>query len=186
MTQRRLTFCSLLLLLLLSSAIRLPAHNGPPFPILENRKIVGCCVVELWIHPDIGSSIVFVVVHPQPGRTVPGDLKMEIGVRPESGRLPEKLYGMSRENLPDYVQYNGQVDFDRDEMWKVRLVVSSGGVTEDAYSRVEATPVGLGRWDLLWFSAPFAGAGFLWFKMASRKRKLRRQALAQTQRASGA
>jgi hypothetical protein len=25
---------------------------------------------------------------------------------------------------------------------------------------VEATPPGLGRWDLLWFAAPFLGAGF--------------------------
>jgi hypothetical protein len=100
---------------------------------------------------------------------------MEVGVQPESGRLKEVLYGMSRENKPDYVQYNGQVEFDQDEMWKIHLLTSSGGVTQEAYARVEATPVTLGRWDLLWFAAPFAGAGFLWFKVAVKRRQIRKR-----------
>lgn len=159
---------------LLLSPVFAPAHNGPPFPILENQK-AGPCIVELWIHPDVGPSLVFVVAHPLPGHAVPQDLKMEVGVQPESGRLKEVLYGMSREDKPDYVQYNGQVEFDQDEMWKIHLLVYSGGVTQEAYARVEATPVTLGRWDLLWFAAPFAGAGFLWFKVAVKRRQIRKR-----------
>jgi hypothetical protein len=170
---------SLLPLLLLSTLLvappPAPAHIGPPFPIIENHKI-GCCTVELWIHPDIGSSVVFVVVHPLPGQTVPKDLKMEVGVQPESGRLKEVLYGMWRNNEPDYVQYDGQVEFDRDEMWKVHLLTYTGGVLDHSYARVEATPTIVGSWELLWFAAPFILAGFLWFKVAAKRRQLRRRA----------
>lgn len=177
------------LFLLLSAALLVPqpapAHIGPPFPIIQSRKL-GPVNVELWIHPDIGSSLVFVVVHPLPGHTIPNDLKMEVGVQPESGRLKEVLYGMARDNTQDYVQYTGQVEFDRDEMWKVHLLVYSGGVTEHAYARVEATPTVLGSWELLLFVFPFLGVGFLWFKVAVRRKKLRRQALAAAQRKSGA
>lgn len=151
-----------------------PAHVGPPFPILENKK-VGPVNVELWIHPDIGSSLVFVVVHPLPGQTIPKDLKMEVGVQPESGRLKEVLYGMWRDNTQDYVQYNSQVEFDRDEMWKVHLLVYSGGVTEHAYARVEATPTVLGSWELLLYLLPFVGVGFLWFKVAAKRRQIRKR-----------
>ncbi|HXE62401.1 MAG TPA: hypothetical protein VN519_02625 [Bryobacteraceae bacterium] len=159
---------------------RAPAHIGPPFPIIENRK-VGPVSVELWIHPDIGPSVVFVVVHPLPGQTIPKDLKMEVGVQPESGRLKEVLYGMWRGDTTDYVQYNSQVEFDRDEMWKVHLLVYSGGVTQHAWARVEATPTVLGSWELLVYVLPFVAIGFIWFKAAARKKKLRRQALAAAQ-----
>jgi len=30
------------------------AHNGPPFPIIENQR-VGPCVISLWTHPDVGT-----------------------------------------------------------------------------------------------------------------------------------
>jgi hypothetical protein len=151
-----------------------PAHIGPPFPIID-KKNVGPVNVELWIHPDIGSSVVFVVVHPQPGKTIPKDLKMEVGVQPESGRLKEVLYGMWRGDTPDFIQYNSQVEFDRDEMWKVHLLVYSGGVTDHAWARVEATPTILGSWELLLYALPFAGVGFLWFKVAAKRRQIRRR-----------
>lgn len=163
-----------LLLLLLAPAARLAAHNGPPFPIVENKRL-GNFTIELWTHPDIGTGTFFVILHPDPGVTFPKDLKLEIGVQPESGRLPEVRYGMWKEDLRDQIQYNTEVQFDRGEFWKVHLLVHTGNGVEDAWSRVEATPTGLGRWDLLWFGAPFAAAGFLWFKMSARKRKLRRE-----------
>src|SRR5262249_14244917 len=46
------------------------AHNGPPFPIIENRKI-GSCTVALWTHPDVGTVTFFVLVDPAPGSYVP-------------------------------------------------------------------------------------------------------------------
>jgi hypothetical protein len=172
MTRSRLPL--LLLTALFLAPQYAPAHIGPPFPIIENKN-VGPVNVELWIHPDIGSSVVFVVVHPLPGQTIPKDLKLEVGVQPESGRLKEVLYGMWRDNTQDFIQYDSQVEFDRDEMWKVRLVVYSGGVTEHAYARVEATPTILGSWELLLYALPFAGIGFLWFKVAAKRRQIRKR-----------
>jgi len=107
-----------------------------------------------------------------PGGSIPKDIKVEIGVKPVSGRLPEVRYTAKREDLKGQVQYSTQVNFDADEMWSVHLLLDSAAGKGEAFATVEATPPGLGRWDLLWFAAPFAGAGFLWFKVATRKRRL--------------
>src|SRR6202140_979528 len=79
----------------LLSAARAP--HGPPFPIIENEK-VGSCIISLWTHPDIGTGTFFVLVDPLPGSKIPDDLKIAIGVQPESGRLPEVVYSAPRED----------------------------------------------------------------------------------------
>ena len=86
----------LLLVLSLLLPVTASAHNGPPFPIIENKK-VGPCTVALWTHPDVGTGAFYVFVEPAPGGTVPNDLKIEIGVQPLSGRLPEVLYATERD-----------------------------------------------------------------------------------------
>jgi len=152
------------------------AHNGPPFPIIENQK-VGPCVISLWTHPDIGTGTFFVIVDPVPGGAIPQDLKVEIGVQPESGRLPEVLYNAQRDDTRGQVDYQTAVQFDRDEFWKVRLVLESSQGRGEAFSRVEATPVGFGRWDLLFFLLPFLAIAFLWLKGMSRRRsRMKRRA----------
>jgi hypothetical protein len=78
-------------LLALLWPMRARAHNGPPFPIIENHT-VGPCIISLWTHPDVGTGTFFVFVQPLPGATVPKNLKIQIGVQPESGRLPEVVY----------------------------------------------------------------------------------------------
>jgi hypothetical protein len=40
----------------------------------------------------------------------------------------------------------------------------------EALSRVEATPVGFGRWDLLFFLLPFLAVAFLWLRGITRRR----------------
>ena len=62
------------------------AHNGPPFPIIENQK-VGPCMISLWTHPDVGTGTFFVSGRSAAGQQVPDDLKSQIGIQPESGRL---------------------------------------------------------------------------------------------------
>jgi hypothetical protein len=145
------------------------AHNGPPFPIIEGRR-VGPCIVALWTHPDVGTGTFFVILDPPPGGSLPKDLKIEIGIQPVSGRLKEVRYTAQREDLRGQVQYNTQVYFDADEIWRVHLLLHSAAGEGEAYATVEATPPGLGRWDLLWFASPFLGVGFLWFRVATRKR----------------
>jgi hypothetical protein len=148
------------------------AHNGPPFPIIENRKMAGC-VISLWTHPDIGTGTFFVLVDPPSGGKIPDNLKVEIGIQPESGRLAEVLYPLPREDSRGQVQFNGSVQFDRDEFYRVRLVLQSSQGSEEALSRVEATPPGYGRWDLLLYLLPFLAVGFLWFRGMSQRRRFK-------------
>jgi hypothetical protein len=150
------------------------AHNGPPFPIIEGKR-VGPCIVALWTHPDVGTGTFFVILEAPPDGSIPKDMSVEIGIQPVSGRLKEVRYTARREDLRGQVQYITQVYFDAHEIWKVHLLLYSAGGDGEAYATVEATPPGLGRCDLLFFATPFLVAGFLWFRAATRKRGRRRQ-----------
>ena len=109
-------------MLTLLCALPVRAHNGPPFPIIENQRM-GPCVISLWTHPDIGMGTFFVFVEPSPGASIPGDLKFNIGIQPESKRLPEVVYAMNREDDHGQVQYKASVDFDRGDFFRVRLIL---------------------------------------------------------------
>jgi hypothetical protein len=159
-------FVSMLWLLF---AVPASAHNGPPFPIIENRR-VGPSVISLWTHPDVGTGTFFVFVEPVAGGRVPKDLKVQIGVQPESGRLPEVVYTANRDDSGGQLQYKAVVEFDRDEFWRVHLILDSSQGRGEEFSRVEATPVGFGKWDLLFFLLPFLAVGFLWMRGISRRR----------------
>lgn len=152
------------------------AHNGPPFPIIENQK-VGPCVISLWTHPDVGTGTFFVLVDPLPGSRVPDDLEIGIGVQPESGRLPEVVYPATRENTRGQVEYKALAQFDRDEFWRIRVVMQSSQGKAEALSRVEATPPGFGRWDLLLYLLPFLAVAFLWLRGMTRARRVRSKRL---------
>jgi hypothetical protein len=160
----------LLIVLLLVWPTPASAHNGPPFPIIENKK-VGPCIVALWTHPDVGTGAFYVFVEPAPGTTVPDDLKIKIGVQPVTGRLPETFYEAERVKSHGQAQYNAQADFDRQELWHVRLVIQSSQGGGEATAQVEVTPPGFGRWDLLLYLLPFLMVAFLWFHGISRMKR---------------
>jgi hypothetical protein len=155
---------------------RASAHNGPPFPIIENKR-VGPCIVALWTHPDVGTGTFFVLVDPPPGGKIPADLKVSIGVQPESGRLAEVIYSTERDNSGGLVEYKTSAEFDRDEFWRIRLILQSSEGGGEALSRVEATPPGYGRWDLLLYLLPFLAVAFLWFWGMTRRRRLKSRKL---------
>jgi hypothetical protein len=155
---------------LLSNAAH--AHNGPPFPIIE-KKQVGPFLIDLWTHPDLGYGTFFVIIYPAPGAKIPNDLKAAIAVQPETGRLPEKSYGLWRDPVRDQVQFdNNQIEFDQQEFWRVRLTLESSSGRWELLSRVEPTPTGLGKWDLLLYALPFAFVAFMWQRGMSRRKKL--------------
>src|SRR5580658_7269359 len=110
----------------LSLLLALPAsaHNGPPFPIIENRKMAGC-VISLWTHPDIGTGTFFVLVDSIPGGKIPDGLQVEIGIQPESGHLAEVVYPAVRDDSRRQVEYTVSAQFDRDEFYRVRLILRS-------------------------------------------------------------
>ena len=149
------------------------AHNGPPFPIIVDQR-VGPCVVSLWTHPDIGLGTFFVMVEAPPGGSIPGDLKIDLGIKPVNGRLPEVIYPTRREDLRGQVEFKTEVNFDRQDFFRARLILQSGQGGGESSADVEATPAGFGRWDLLLYLLPFAGVGFLWFKAVTTKRKYKK------------
>jgi hypothetical protein len=160
----------LLVAFLLVSPMPAGAHNGPPFPIIENKKI-GPCIVALWTHPDVGTGAFYVFVEPAPGTTVPDDLKIKIGVQPVTERLPETFYEAERVKARGQLQYNAQANFDRQELWRVHLVIQSSQGGGEATAQVEVTPPGFGRWDLLLYLLPFLIVAFLWFHGISRMKR---------------
>src|SRR3954464_5531922 len=77
------------------------AHEGPPFPLFVDRK-VDPYVISVWTDPDVGEALFFVIVNAQ-AATLPADLRVQVGVQPVSGRLPEAFYAAERENLQGHV-----------------------------------------------------------------------------------
>jgi len=163
----------LLSVVLFLSVVSAKAHNGPPFPIITDQH-VGPCIVSLWIHPDIGTSPIFILVDAPPGATIPKDLKIQIGVQPVSNRLAEVIYPTTIEDQRGQIEYKTNVDFDQQEFWKVRLILSSSNGGGEAAAQVEATPYGYGRWDLLLFALPFLAVAFLFFNGVAKRRRLRK------------
>src|SRR5271166_4808457 len=96
----RICLAAALLLLVGSSPVW--AHIGPPYPIMQNRKI-GPLTVEVWSNPDVGIGSFFIVIDPPKGGSVPSDMKVQVSVQPVSGRLPEQRYDAWREKLRDRV-----------------------------------------------------------------------------------
>jgi hypothetical protein len=168
-------WASLFAMLCAPSAV---AHNGPPFPIITDQH-VGPYIISLWTHPDLGIGTFFVMVDPVPGGTVPKDLKIQIGVQPASGRLAEVVYSAWHVDLRGQVEYKTEVQFDQQENWKVRLILTSSAGGGEAISQVVPTPAGFGRWDLLLYLLPFLGVGFLWITAITKRRRLRKIRTAQ-------
>jgi hypothetical protein len=151
-------------------ALPAAAHNGPPFPIVTDR-LVGPCVISLWTHPDVGIGTFWIMVDAPPGGAIPKNLKFEIGVLPVSGRLPEKRYAARLDKMRGQLQYYVEAPFDSQEVWRIHLLLDSSAGHAETTATVEVTPPGLGRWDLLWYAAPFAAVGFLWFRALVRRRQ---------------
>jgi len=147
------------------------AHEGPPFPLFVDQK-VDRYVVSVWTDPDVGTALFFVILNGQ--GEVPADLRVQIGVQPVSGRLAEVFYPAERENVQGRVQYKSQVQFDAQEIWRVRVQLQSAqSGNAETVATVEATPPGYGRWDLLIYLVPFLAVGLLWAVAIIRKVKQR-------------
>ena len=159
---------ALILLLLLIPATA-SAHDGPPFPIIMDQN-VGSWTISVWTDPDVGTGTFFVLVNGSSGSSIPDDLKVEVGVQPATGRLAEAVYPAQRENLRGQIQYKALVPLDAEELWRVRVRLQSAQTSGEAIATVEATPPGLGRWDLLIYLLPFLAIGLLWLVAVVRKR----------------
>jgi hypothetical protein len=168
MSRKSLLLCALLILLPAPPA---SAHEGPPFPILVDRRI-GPYMTSLWTDPDIGTATVFVVLEPPEGsESLPARTTVKIGVRPISGRLPEVFYTPEPQRVSYGARYLTSVQLDRGEMWRFRVVLDGSEGGGDATAEVMATPNGtLGPIELVLYSMPFLAVGFLWIKAVLRRR----------------
>jgi hypothetical protein len=160
--------------LLLAGTTAAWAHIGPPYPIMQNRAI-GPLKVDVWSNPDVGIGSFFVIIDPAPGQSVPADMKVQVVVQPVSKRLPEATYNAWREKLRDRVEFKADVPFDKQEMWKIRILLASGQVSGETDTVVPVTPTLLGRLNLLIFLLPFLAVGFLWFKAVTAKRSRKKR-----------
>lgn len=151
------------------------AHIGPPYPIMENRKI-GTMTVTVWSNPDVGTGSFYIIIDPPAGTPVPSDMQVRVAVQPVSKRLPEASYAAWREKLFNRVEFKADAPFDKEETWRIRVLLASSQVSGETDTEVEVTPALLGRWDLLFFLLPFLGVGFLWFKAVSTKLERRKRA----------
>jgi hypothetical protein len=130
----------------------------------------GPYVISVWTDPDVGVGKFFVVLAPATGTTLPDGITVEVCVQPSDDRLAEACYSATRQDLRDRVQYYAEVEFDRQQMWKVRVRVNIQSGPVEVNSQVEATPPGYGRWDLLIYSFPFILFGGLWLYAALKRR----------------
>ncbi len=147
------------------------AHEGPPYPLFVDKN-VDPYVISVWTDPDVGTGLFFVILN---GTDAPSDLRVQIGVQPVSGRLPEAFYNAERQQVQGQVQYRAQVQFDTEELWQVRVRLESARGNAETTASVEVTPPGYGRWDLLVYLMPFLAIGLLW--AISMIRKTRRRTL---------
>jgi hypothetical protein len=160
----------LLVLGWLPAAVPARAHEGPPFPILMDQQS-GPYVASVWTDPDIGTGIFFVVLEPHPGQSLPERTRVRIGVQPVSGRLPEAVYTAEAQSTRQGTRYFTEASFDRQEMWKIRVLLDGSGGGGELTAEVEATPDGtIGPIALLIYPLPFLAVGFLWLKAALRRR----------------
>jgi hypothetical protein len=161
------------------------AHIGPPYPIMENRKI-GNLTVSVWSNPDVGEGSFFVVIDPPKGASVPSDMKVQVVVQPVSGRLPEQRYDAWREKLHNRVEFKAVVPFDKEEVWRIRILLASAEVTGETDTEVPVTPTLLGRWSLVFFLLPFLAIAALWLRALSVRRKRRERMRLKKSQASAA
>jgi hypothetical protein len=150
--------------LLLAMQARASAHEGPPYPLFVDKN-VGPYLVSAWADPDVGVGT-FIIAAETAGGAPADDLSVEICVRPVSGRLAEQCYAARRDGVRDRAQFKTEVPFDRQELWRARVRLRSPLGDGEAAADVEATPPGLGRWDLLLYLSPFAAVGALWLRAA--------------------
>ncbi len=137
------------------------AHEGPPFALFVDQK-VDRYLVSVWTDPDVGTGLFFVIVSAQDASELPADLRVQIGVQPVSGRATETFYAAERENLQQQIQYRTEVQFDAEELWRVRVRLETAQGNSETLATVQATPPGYGRWDLLVYLLPFLAIGLLW------------------------
>jgi len=159
------------LTVLLWSALPALAHQGPPFPILDDQR-VGPYIASVWTDPDVGTGTFFVILESPEGRSLPTKTRVRIGLQPVSKRLQEVIYEAEPQKVTDGARYLTLAPLDKEEKWRVRVLLDGSEGGGELAAEVEATPDGtLGPIGALIYLVPFLGVGFLWLKAALKRRE---------------
>ncbi|MDZ7691414.1 MAG: hypothetical protein U5K69_09835 [Balneolaceae bacterium] len=163
-----------ILLLTLCMLMLIPdgrAHEGPPFAIIVDEE-VGPYLVSVWTDPDIGIGTFYIIFDPKNDGELPDINSVEVGVKPTSGRLDEVLYTAETQRSRNGARYYSEVQFDKGEMWKVRVLIEGNGWDGELTSEVEATPDGgVGPIAVVIYALPFIGIGIIWIRVIIRRRE---------------
>jgi hypothetical protein len=142
-------------------ASRALAHDGPPYPILVDRP-TGPVLLSVWADPDVGIGTYHVYLEPlDDQRALPRGCAVRVAVRPVSERLPERSFDAKPVRIGENRHhYLGEVEFDVQEEWSTRIVVSCSGLEAEAEAIVEVTPPGQGPLlDFVLYLLPFVAVG---------------------------
>jgi hypothetical protein len=156
----------------LASAVH--GHSGPPYPLLMDQP-AGGHTVSVWADPDIGQSSFFIVLEGAPERPVGGEPTVAVWVEPVSGRLAKATYEARRQDLRGRRQYLASPDFDRQEPWRVGIVIRSEGADPiELRTEVVPTPDGVSPLHMALYAFPFLLLAGFWIAAQRRKWRLTR------------
>ena len=128
--------------------------------------------VSIWADPDVGEGTFYIALEPATRRTLSSPVKVEVAIQPVSKRLPEKRYPAER-RAKDTFSYFAKVPFDKQEMWRVRVLFHGTGGVQEIATQVEATPDDLGPFGMIFYLLPFLAIGFIWIKVVLTSRRQR-------------
>jgi hypothetical protein len=145
------------------------AHDGPPFPLFEERR-AGPYLLSLWCDPDIGIGEVYVIVSTPDGK-VPDSLRVSVAIAPASGAGRERTYEAKPQGEGASLRFHSEVTFARGEFYVVHARVEGPLGVGEAQERVEATPEAeVGLFGLVLYLFPFVAVGALWTRAALERR----------------
>ena len=160
----------------------LAAHNGPPFPIVQDR-MAGGYRVSLWTDPDTtddGSAAGQFWVRLEPGRgtgTLPPGTHARVAVRPLDRPGPPNESAATPVN-GDLTNQFAAVVLDHEGRFAVHVTIAGplgdASVDSDVSATYNLRPPPL---LLLVYLIPFVAIGALWLRVVARRKAFSREAL---------
>jgi tetratricopeptide (TPR) repeat protein len=150
------------------------AHDGPPYPIVEERQAASY-TVSVWTDPDAtddGSAggQFWVIVHAAGGAPAPDGTRVTVAARPRRGGAEQIQAAAPAAREPS--RHFGAVVMDHEGWWDVRVAVDGPLGSATVVSEVEATydlrpPPGM----LFLYMLPFVAIALLWLKAVLGRRR---------------
>ncbi len=172
----RMMFTFIAGFIMLASPTEASAHFGEPYPVLIDQP-VGPYLVTTYVDPDVGTGTFYVDVMPASG-TVPADTTVIINATPEDNHTAPVLVVVKGKRADPGLEYEGDVEFDAEGYWAIRMQVAGPAGAGDITFRVLVTPPYPQWLSTLQCLVPFVVVAGLWFLSTKRNAIIKRQAAA--------